>query len=191
MLCAARGLRREETAAPAALFRLVRDMPYRRPPDPRPETLIRCWCATCSGKHVLPRALFEEVGVEARLMIATYRYTWSGEGDPPEEIAAVLAGGPVPDVHNYLDVRSDGGWRPVDATWPIAAAALGFPVNCRYVPGVAQAVACTAPFTSWPVPDGADLAEYKEEVLRRHCGAERGRREAFIAGLVRFAASKM
>lgn len=37
----------------ATAFALVRDMTYQRASDRQPETLIREWRGTCSGKHYL------------------------------------------------------------------------------------------------------------------------------------------
>lgn len=164
-------------------------MPYHRPSDNRPETLIAEWCGTCSGKHVLLGQLFAEVGVQSRLMIATYRYTWRAAAKPPPELASILAAGPVPDVHNFLEIAWAGVWLPVDATWSEAAGRLGFAFNRELVPGVAHEVACTPPFWAWPVPQGADLAAYKGRVVRRHCGEDLPRREAFIAALAGWVAA--
>ena len=177
------GVRVEEPVTAAQLFRLVRDMPYRRPSDGCPQTLVAEWCGTCSGKHVLLGRLLGEIGVPSRLMIATYRYSWQGASGPPAELAAVLAAGPVPDVHNFLEIASEGDWLPVDATWSEAAGALGFSFNRELLPGVAHDVACTPPYRAWPVPAGADLAAYKRRIVHRHCGQNLPRREAFIAAL--------
>jgi hypothetical protein len=118
-----------EPATAAQLFRLVRDMPYRRPADNRPETLIAEWCGTCSGKHVLLGRLLGEIGVASRLMIATYRYTWRPATELPPDLAAILVAGPVPDVHNFLEIAWEDVWLPVDATWSSAAGRLGFAYN--------------------------------------------------------------
>lgn len=177
------GLTDELEPSPDRVFRLVRDMPYERASDLSPSTLIREWRGTCSGKHLLLQALLSDLGLRVRLMIATYRYSWQGPGPVPRALAQLLAPGPVPDVHNFLEVQSLGAWLPLDATFPKPAAAIGFPVNDGFVPGVAQRVACTPPYSAWPVPPDVALDAYKAGVLAEFCGADLPRREAFIAAL--------
>lgn len=55
-----RGLSVPGQPGPADVFRLVREMPYRRASDRRPETTIREWRGTCSGKHYLLKALLSD-----------------------------------------------------------------------------------------------------------------------------------
>ena len=52
-------------------YSLVRDMPYRRASDRQPETLIREWQGTCSGKHYLLKDLFEELGYNSQVIACT------------------------------------------------------------------------------------------------------------------------
>lgn len=190
-LLAAESKRRGLWSGPLSLgeaFRLVRDMPYRRPSQAASDQVIRQWRGTCSGKHQLLHALFLEAEYPARLMIATYHYRWSLAVPPPDDLAAILADGPVPDVHNFLEVWHVGSWVPLDATWPSAGAGLGFAVNDSWQPGVAHHVACGEPYTAWPVPTDADFAAYKARVVRQWCGDDLERRERLIEGFSRFVA---
>ncbi len=52
-------------------FLLVRDMPYTRASSRDPETIIREWRGTCSGKHYLLKGLFAELGYSLRLIACT------------------------------------------------------------------------------------------------------------------------
>jgi hypothetical protein len=168
---------------PPMMFKLVRDMPYRRPSRLDAATTIAEWCGTCSTKHRLLQDLFSASGITTRLMVATYRYRWTTGGLPPDELAAILEEGPVPDVHNFLTVLSPEGWLLLDATWPLAGRRLGFPANETGRLGLAHEVACTPPYQAWLVPEGADLALYKRKVTEAWCGSELPRRERFIAAL--------
>ncbi|WP_216317642.1 hypothetical protein [Deinococcus aestuarii] len=86
---------------------------------------------------------------------------------------------PVVDVHNSLIVHAPEG-DMVDATWPLAAAQAGLPVNPEWVWGRDQVVACT-PLEAWPVPAGESVADFKARVLReRYAPEELERRDAFI-----------
>lgn len=166
-------------------FRLVRDLPYERPTDNRPRTLLREWRGTCSGKHRLLGHILSGLGYRTRLMIATYRYDLPHSASVLPGIAPIVQQGPVPDVHNFLEV-ADGGsgrWAAVDATWPTGAEPLGFSVNRAWCPGEPQDVACVPPFHAWEVPPEVDPDAYKADVVRTWCGDDLGRREALIAAL--------
>lgn len=167
--------------SPALMFRLVRDMPYRRPSGTGPLAAVEEWCGTCSTKHRLLQALFGAAGISSRLMTATYSYRWTPSAPPPPALGALLADGPIPDVHNFLEVWAGHAWRPLDATWPLAAERLGFAANPAWAPGAAHRVACVAPFRAWAVPPAADPRAYKEAVVQSWCGGDRRRRERLIA----------
>lgn len=167
----------------ADAFRLIRDLPYRRPQGRALTAPIDEWCGTCSGKHALLAAVLTEFGLQSRLMVATYAFRWTLPGRPPAELAAVLAAGPVPDVHNFLMISPDGlTWSAVDATWPSSARSLGLVVNA-WSPGQHHVLACSEPYEAWEMPAAGDMRAAKEAILARHCGGERRRREAFIAAL--------
>jgi hypothetical protein len=59
---------------------------------------------------------------------------------------------------------------------------VGLPVNDGLQPGVDHVLACR-PMAAWSLPDAADPDLHKAAVVARWCGAERPRREAFIAAL--------
>jgi len=174
--------------SPADAFRIVRDMPYRRPEGAPPWALLSDWCGTCSGKHGLLAGLLDEMGIANRTMLATYRYTWTGAGPVPEALASILGAGPVPDVHTYLEIRWDGNWTAVDATWPRGAERGGLPVN-DWTPGDSHRLALTPPYTAYRVDAGTDPRREKERLIRAFVGADLERREAFIVALSEWAAT--
>jgi hypothetical protein len=162
-----RGLAAENTPIDAAAaFSLVRDMTYQRSSDRRPETLIREWRGTCSGKHYLLGALFAELGFASRLIACTTEtYLWPEEAH--EKLRPVLerANGRVVDLHNYLVVEHPQGKMVVDATWPTAYRKYGMVVNEDFVPGVDQHIAAN-PIEVWDVPPDRDPQEFKEDLLK-------------------------
>ena len=105
----------------ARAFYLVRDMPYERASSRDPETIIREWQGTCSGKHYLLKALFEALGHHARVM-ACSTVELIDPDHVPAELGAILAetGGRFVDIHNYLVLEYPGGEMIVDATWPLS-----------------------------------------------------------------------
>jgi len=168
-----------------AIFAVVRDLPYERASDRRPATTIAEWRATCTGKHVLLHALYAEYGLRSVLIHAAHEFTRERAPWAPPALAAILNAGPVPDVHTFLRLEHNSRWTTVDATWPLAAARLGLPVNKRYEDGRGMRVACD-PDELHHVPDPSDVDAVdalKERMLADYAGAQRPRREAFIAGL--------
>ena len=168
----------------AGAFRLVRDMPYRRASDRQPDTLIQEWRGTCSGKHYLLKALFEEIGTNSHVIACTSIDTID-EKIVPEEIHDhwVAAGGRFVDVHNYLVLELPEGEMVVDATWPLGVDQYSLKVNEEFVLGQDQQIACT-PIQSWVVPEECDAQAFKEQLLREHfTPQELAFRDAFILAL--------
>lgn len=183
----ARGLLEGEARVDGALaFALVRDMPYERASDTRPETLVEEWRGTCSGKHLLLAQLLGELGHDSMLMTVLHEFTPRNSPWLPPHLLAEVERAPVPDVHNFLMVESVSGWFAVDATWPLATRDLGLPVNEAWTAGRNMTIAADID-ELYDVPDDADPMEFKQRVLADHAGAlgspERERRERFIEAL--------
>ena len=168
---------------PAAVFYLVRDMPYQRASDRRPETIIREWRGTCSGKHYLLAALFRELGLDARVMAGVLRYKPDPQKTRPELLALLApAGGVFVDVHNWVEIELPSGPMAVDATWPLKLKQYGFPVNETFELGRSQALAYPIEKT-YIAPDQNPQA-FKEKLLHEHFTPEElAARDAFIRAL--------
>jgi hypothetical protein len=179
-----RGAADDASLPPADAFRLVRDMPYARAADVRPETVIRAWRGTCSGKHSLLKAVFAELGIASQLMACTHRFSHEDSERVPAALRPLLHDGDFVDVHNYLVVQSPEGEMLVDETWPAAARAFGLPVNEEFVWGRDMRLACV-PLAVFAVPDGADLQRFKNQLLRDHFTAtDLARREVIIEAVI-------
>lgn len=166
---AQRGLISEDQPIDAATaFELVRDMTYQRASDRKPETLIREWRGTCSGKHYLLQALFAELGMHSRLIACTTE-TRLDPNQAHEKLRPILerGGGRVVDVHNYLILEHPQGEMVVDATWPADYEQYGLVVNKRFEPGIDQHIAAD-PIEKWVVPPDQDPQAFKDQILREH-----------------------
>lgn len=166
----------------AQVFQMVRDMPYQRATSREPGVTVREWRGTCSGKHYLLKALLEAMDFNVRLMVCPHVFTTDNSAHFPPNLRAELALGPVPDVHNFIRVKSRDGWMDVDATWPLEARRLGFLVNDEFRIGVNMRLACE-PLEILEAPGLADPQSFKEAVIKRHCGAQAQRRDRFIEDL--------
>lgn len=165
-------------------FYLVRDMTYMRASDRQPETLIKEWRGTCSGKHYLLQALYEQMGYRSHVIACT-SVEMIAEHQVPDEIRDlwVAAGGRFVDVHNYLVLSLPDCDMVVDATWPVGNEMHGLKVNKDFVLGQDQQIACT-PIKTWVVPEDGDPQSFKEKLLREHfTQQELAFRDAFIVAL--------
>ncbi|MFC4638868.1 hypothetical protein [Deinococcus hohokamensis] len=180
-----RGLWSDPIIGPEQMFVLVRDMPYARPSQPDPETVIQEWRGTCSTKHSLLQALLAEAGLDSTVMACTQEIHLPPGMPVPPELQELVASGPIYDVHNYLVVHSPEGETVVDATWPVHLKAIGLPANEQLVWGQSMVLACT-PLETWAVPAREQVeVQKKEELKRRFTAADLERREAFITTVSR------
>ena len=166
-------------------FALVRDMPYQRASTRKPEAIIQEWRGTCSGKHYLLDGIFRELGMDSRIVMCTHRFTRDSTSHFPEELRALVAREPVPDVHTYIRLKTDSGWMNVDGTWPSAAEPLGMPVNRTFVEGRDMEIACD-PVESFIVPSGDDPQAFKEQLIAEFCGSSSTIRDEFIESMSRW-----
>jgi len=181
-----RGLLEPDDQVDAALaFALVRDMPYRRASDRRPETTIDEWQGTCSGKHYLLQALFSELDLPSQVIACT-TVTPVDPAEVPEPLHPLYeaANRRFVDVHNYLLVSLPGGGQmKVDATWPLSSRNAGMTVNETFILGQDQQLA-SIPLETWPIPEGRDPQGFKDDLLRSHFSpAELKFREIVIQAL--------
>jgi hypothetical protein len=165
-------------------YTLVRDMPYKRASDREPETLIREWRGTCSGKHYLIKDLFVELGYSSKVIACTNVTVFDLDKEPDEmrEILESVDGRFV-DVHNYLLLELPEGEMIIDATWPQSAKKYHLPVNETFELGVDQRIACE-PIKTWIVPEDEDSQAFKEQLLRENFTQEELiARNAFIQAI--------
>ncbi|HET8579362.1 MAG TPA: hypothetical protein VFL31_00035 [Nitrospiraceae bacterium] len=177
-------LQPEEEIDAEKAFLLVRDMPYIRASSRDPETTIREWRGTCSGKHYLLKGLFAELGYPSRLIACT-----TVTHIDPKHVRGKLrklleqSEGRFVDVHNYLILELPEKEMIVDATWPLATKGMGTVVNERFVLGENHRIACE-PLKTWVVPEDRNSQEFKDEILKESFTPEElAHREEFIKTL--------
>lgn len=131
---------------------------------------------TCTGKHLVLQACFEELGIECRPVVSTFHWH-EQEIKLPKELKDFLDDHHWQHGHNFLQVKnSDGAWVDLDVTWDPALQSFGF----------------------WPLPadwdgehsfvglkilerwDGIDIAEKKEELINVLSPEQQQAREHFL-----------
>ena len=175
----ANGLDDQSGARPELVFLLVRDMPYQRASSRNPEDIIEEWRGTCSGKHYLLRNLFEELGLKTRILMCPHFFTPQNTAHFPVGLRRQILAGSIPDIHTFLRIEIAEEWIDVDATWPLKAGSLGFPVNQDLRPGVNMEIACQ-PIEILEIPEGMEPQSFKEQLIAAHCHGRQDRRDRFI-----------
>lgn len=189
-LLRAAAIQRGVLDAPASLnvaeaVRIVRDLPYARASDRRPETIIDEWRGTCSGKHYLLARVLEELGASVIVIHATHHFTPENSPWLPSDLLAEAAREPVPDVHTFLRVQLDAfrdEWFTVDVTWPLAAQALGMPVNEGFDHKADHRIAADVEEIVH-VDEEDDPQAVKEALIAAFVDDQAARRDAFIERL--------
>lgn len=167
----------------AALFSLVRDMPFERASALTPETVVSEWRGTAPGKHVLLQGLYEEFGLGTMLICGLHEFTQASHPWLPQHLLDDLErDGPVRDVAMFLRLHIGGDWMTIDATWPLAAAHLGLPVNERFEENHEMTLACD-PDEVYHIPPQADPEEFEQIMIERYVGDTLARRNRFIDDL--------
>jgi hypothetical protein len=163
-------------------FFLVRDMPYMRASNREPLTTIREWQGTCSGKHMLLKVLFAELGIRSQLIACTTEdYI-----DPTESFGKLRkileeTNGRIVDIHNFLILSLPDSEMVVDATWPMSMKRFGLIVNETFILGEDHVIA-GKPIKKWIVPDGCDAVEFKNKLLQENfTPQELDHRERFLS----------
>lgn len=169
----------------AEAVRIVRDLPYERASDRRPETIIDEWRGTCSGKHYLLARVLEELGASVIVIHATHHFTPENSPWLPPDLLAEAAREPVPDVHTFLRVQLDAfrdEWFTVDATWPLGAQTLGMPVNEGFDHKADHRIAADVEEIVH-VDEEDDPQTVKEALIAAFVDDQAARRDAFIERL--------
>jgi hypothetical protein len=172
----------------AVLF-CIRDIPYGRPASPRdPVSVLTDWKGTCSGKHLLVRAILETMGLRSRLFCLPYLLD-DAQNTLPSDVVQAYIGQDLWDVHNYLELNTPAGPVNVDVTWSRELAEFGFPTTLHWDGEHAFHIA--AP-TGEPVlvSRDVDLITVKDQLLQRLTPpAARALRECYIEDLSVFASN--
>ena len=171
-----------QTVDAKAALALVRDMPYQRASSRPLESTVQEWRGTRSGNHYLLDDLFQEEGMESKVLICPHSFTEETTANYPSELREVVARGPAPDVHTYIWLKTEAGLMTVDATWPNKAAPLGFPVNSDFQPGEDMTLVCN-PVETYEVPKGRDAQGFKEGLIVNICGSQTNDRDRFVDGM--------
>lgn len=120
------------------LFEKVRDIPFGRAGSRDPKDVYEKNIGTCSGKNLLLRELYDEIGLQTKDMLTLHRFNdlvWFPiDSYPlvqiPTEVKEILNKGPIYDFHNFIKILINGKWiNVVDATFDKPLKKYGFIIN--------------------------------------------------------------
>lgn len=122
------------------IFQKVRDIPFGRMGSRNPEVVYEKNMGTCSGKNLLLRELYDELGLKTKDMLTLHRFNdllwFPTESYPllklPENIIEILNQGPIYDFHNFVKILINNKWIEVDATFDKPLKKYGFIVNDKW-----------------------------------------------------------
>ena len=132
---------------------------------------------TCTGKHLLLQACFDDLGIEYRPVVCTFR--WEKQGiDLPEHLRAILKKQTWEHGHNFMQIKNpEGAWIDVDVTWDPPLQRNGFRTLPKDWNG-------TTSFVGFDVVekrfDGADIGTMKEKLMSALTPEQRTARGAFL-----------
>ena len=170
------------------IFHHVRRIPYGAVGSRDPMTVLARNVGSCSGKHSLLRNLLVAAGYEAEVM--TIRaYFNRGIPEVPSmcpELRELIVASAVPDFHHYVRLHVDGKLYRLDATWDDSLIHYGFPVNHLWDGGSDTRLAA---MPIYEFPERADLAAFKEDLLKTLPDDQQRLRARFFALLTDWMAS--
>ena len=81
---------------------------------------------TCTGKHLILQACFDELGIVYRPVVCTFKWSDQGLG-LPEHLQSILDEGEWVHGHNFVQIQNeDGEWIDLDVTWDSPLSSHGF-----------------------------------------------------------------
>ena len=132
---------------------------------------------TCTGKHLLLQECFDDLGIEYRPVVCTFR--WERQGiDLPEHLRAILRKQTWEHGHNFVQIKnSEGAWIDVDVTWDPVLKPHRFRTFPEHWGGTESFVGLDVLEKRF---DGADIAMMKEKLVSALTPEQRTARAVFL-----------
>ena len=135
---------------------------------------------TCTGKHLVLQACMDELGVEYRPVVGTFR--WENQGiNFPEHLKTFFEKDSWVHGHNFVQVKNSANeWIDLDITWDSELSKYGFGVLPDEWSGEYGFVALDID-DRW---DGVDIYTKKEELISMLSVEQRKNREEFLSEFI-------
>jgi len=132
---------------------------------------------TCTGKHLVLQACFDELGIEFQPVVCTFR--WGEQGIRfPTHLQEILDEGEWAHGHNFVQIRGGTGeWIDLDITWDPPLEPYGFSALSGNWDGQTSFVGLRSVDNRW---DGISIAEKKSELIDSLSPKLKERHERFL-----------
>ncbi len=116
------------------IYHAVRQLAYFSDGERSPEAVIRTGRGACTAKHILLRDLLRRFGETADVELAAGDFAAAvpASASMPATLRNMIREKGIPDYHCYVVWQTEGNEIWLDATWPDALDAHGFPVNADW-----------------------------------------------------------
>lgn len=150
------------------------------------EVLITKKVGTCTGKHLVLQACFDELGINYRPVICTF--FWGEQKIRyPENLRTILSEGEWEHGHNFVQIKKEGGdYMDVDITWNPKLKLYGFRTFPENWDGKSSFIGLDKIHRRW---NGVDMESKKKELIESLELKLRERRELFLREFIKWVES--
>jgi len=144
------------------------------------EVLVTKKVGTCTGKHLLLQACFDELGIKYKPVVCTFRW----EDQPiryPDSLQKILKKREWEHGHNFVQVKADGKWVDVDVTWNSRLKPYGFKTFPLDWDGTTSFVGVDKVIKRW---DSVDINTKKKEIIDSLSVEVKKMRKMFLDNLI-------
>ncbi len=138
---------------------------------------------TCTGKHLVLQACFDELGIEYRPVVCTFR--WEEQSIKyPENLKSILQEGSWEHGHNFVQIKKkEGSFIDVDLTWNLKLKPYGFKTFPENWDGKTSFIGIDNIIKRW---GDTDLLSMKKELIELLSPEIRDRREHFLNEFIKW-----
>jgi hypothetical protein len=138
---------------------------------------------TCTGKHLVLQACFDELGIKYRSVVCTFR--WGEQSIKyPENLKRILKEGEWEHAHNFVQIKKENGdYIDADITWNSKLALCGFKTFPKNWDGKTAFVGIDNIIRRW---DGVDAESKKKEITSSLELDLKERRENFLNKFIKW-----
>lgn len=151
------------------------------------DVLVTEKVGTCTGKHRVLQACFDELNINYKPVVCTFK--WGAQGvDYPENLKKILDEGEEwAHGHNFVNVELESGkWIDIDVNWDSFLSKYGF-ITLENWDGKSDIVAVRNIIDRW---DDVEIGTMKVQLIEGLSDNQRKRRKRFLDGITEWIKSE-
>ncbi|MBU0598234.1 hypothetical protein KKF61_04570 [Patescibacteria group bacterium] len=147
------------------------------------ETLVTKKVGTCTGKHLVLQACYDELGITNQSVVCTFH--WIDESIKyPQHIKDILNKGVWEHGHNFVQIKKGNQWIDVDINYNPKLAPYGFRTFPQNWDGQTPFIAVKKIIRRW---DNPNMLNFKKELIDSLDQIIKERRGRFLKELISWA----